>query len=147
MCVTLTVCVFSKNFPIFLSNIFAKIFLQNCDTRLLQWYLWSLGLVAANSRLRLCTCPLRLRAWQPQIRGYMLLSLSMCVALNLCVFSKIFFKNFLQNFSNIFCKNFCPNFFQNCDTRLLQWYLWSLGLVAANSRLRLCTCPLRLRAW
>ena len=34
-----------------------------------------------------------------------------------------------------------------CDTRLLQWYLWSPGLVAANSRLRLCTCPLRLWTW
>ena len=54
---------------------------------------------------------------------------------------------FFQNFSNIFFKNFCQNFFQNCDTRLLQWYLWSLGLVAANSRSRLCTCPLRLWAW
>ena len=42
---------------------------------------------------------------------------------------------------------FFRNFFQNCDTRLLQWYLWYLGLVAANSRLRLCTCPLRLWAW
>ena len=78
----------------------------------------------------------------------------MCVTVTLCVFSKIFFKNFFQNFSNIFFKNFCQNFFQNCDTRLLQWYLWfpglgsrkfatqvvylslaSLGLVAANSRL------------
>ena len=84
----------------------------------------------------------------------MLLSLSMCVSLTLCVFSKIFFKSFFQNFFNIFFKNFCQNFFQNCDTRLLQWYLWfpglgsrkfatqvvylslaSLGLVAANSRL------------
>ena len=52
-----------------------------------------------------------------------------------------------QKFSDSFFKNFCQNFFQNCDTRLLQWYLWSLGLVAANSRLRLCTCPLRLWAW
>ena len=59
----------------------------------------------------------------------------MCVTLTLCVFSNIFLKNFFQNFSNIFFKNFCQNFFQNCDTRLLQWYLWSLGLVAANSRL------------
>ena len=71
----------------------------------------------------------------------------MCVTLTLCVFSKkffknffqnfsnIFFKNFFQNFSNIFFKNFCQNCFQNCDTRLLQWYLWSPGLVAANSRL------------
>ena len=59
----------------------------------------------------------------------------MCVTLTLCVFSKIFFKKFFQNFSNIFFKNFCQYFFQNCDTRLLQWYLWSLGLVAANSRL------------
>ena len=59
----------------------------------------------------------------------------MCVTLTLCVFSNIFLKNFFQNFSNIFFKNFCQIFFQNCDTRLLQWYLWSLGLVAANSRL------------
>ena len=155
MCVTLTLCVFSKiffkNFSQNFSNIFFKNFcqnfFQNCDTRLLQWYLWSLGLVAANSRLRLCTCPLCLWAWQPQIRGYMLLSLSMCVTLTLCVYSKIFFKNIFQNFSNIFFKNFCQNFFHNCDTRLLQWYLWSLGSVAANSRLRLCTDPLRLWAW
>ena len=55
--------IFSKIFPIFFLKLFAKIFSQNCDTRLLQWYLWSLGLVAANSRLRLCTCPLRLWAW------------------------------------------------------------------------------------
>ena len=40
---------FPKNFPIFFSKIFAKKnFFQNCDTRLLQWYLWSPGLVAAN---------------------------------------------------------------------------------------------------
>ena len=62
-------------------------------------------------------------------------------------FFENFFQNFFQNFSNIFFKNFFLNFFQNCDTRPLQWYLWSLGLVAANSRLRLCTCPLRLWAW
>ena len=59
----------------------------------------------------------------------------MCATLTLCVFSKKFFKTFFQNFSNISSQNFCQNFFQNCDTRLLQWYLWSLGLVAANSRL------------
>ena len=59
----------------------------------------------------------------------------MCVTLTLCVFSKKIFKNFFQNFSNISFKIFCQNIFQNCDTRLLQWYLWSLGLVAANSRL------------
>ena len=56
----------------------------------------------------------------------------MSVTLTLCVFSKIFFKNLLQNICNIFFKNFCQNFFQNCDTRLPQWYLWSLGLVAAK---------------
>ena len=67
---------------------------------------------------------------------------------NFCqTFFENFFQNFFQNFSNIFFKNFFRNFFQNCDGRLLQWYLWSLGLVAANSRLRLCTCPLRLWAW
>ena len=59
----------------------------------------------------------------------------MCVTLTLFVFSKNFFKNFFENFSNISFKNFCQNIFQSCDTRLLQWYLWSLGLVAANSRL------------
>ena len=70
-------------------------------------------------------------------------------------FSDIFFKNFFQNFFQKFFPNFFAKFFpkffhyffQNCDTRLLQWYLWSLGWVAANSRLRLCTCPLRLWAW
>ena len=87
----------------------------------------SLGLVAANSRLH--------ASFTFYVRNP-----------TLCVFPKIF-KNFFQNFPNIFFKNFCQNFFQNCDTRLLQWYLWSLGLVAANSRLRLCTCPLRLWAW
>ena len=59
----------------------------------------------------------------------------MSVTLTLCVFSKKFFKNFFKNFSNIFFENFCQNFFQNCDARLLQWYLWTLGLVAATSRL------------
>ena len=142
--------IFQKIFPKFFQYFFQKILLKffpklrhtastmvslvpglasrKLATQVVYLSLASLGLVAAN-------------------RGYMLLSLSMCVTLTLCVFSKIFFKNFFQNFSNIFFKNFCQNFFQNCDTRLLQWYLWSLGLVAANSRLRLCTCPLRLWAW
>ena len=141
---------FQKIFPKFFQYFFQKILLKffpklrhtastmvslvpglgsrKLATQVVYLSLASLGLVAAN-------------------RGYMLVSLSMCVTLTLCVFSKIFFKNFFQNFSNIFFKNFCQNFFQNCDTRLLQWYLWSLGLVAANSRLRLCTCPLRLWAW
>ena len=136
MSVTLTLCVFSniflKNFFQNFSNIFFKNFCQNffqsCDTRLLQWYLWSLGLVAANSRLH--------ASFTFYVRNP-----------NLVRFFQNFFQKFFQNFSNIFLKNFCQNFFQNCDTRLLQWYLWSLGLVAANSRLRLCTCPLRLWAW
>ena len=136
MSVTLTLCVFSniflKKFFQNFSNIFFKNFcqnfFQNCDTRLLLWYLWSLGLVAANSRLH--------ASFTFYVRNP-----------NLVRFFQKNFQKFFQNFSNIFLKSFCQNFFQNCDTRLLQWYLWSLGLVAANSRLRLCTCPLRLWAW
>ena len=97
-------------------------------TQVVYLSLASLGLIAANSRLH--------ASFTFYVRNPIL-----------CVFSKIFFKNFFQNFSNICFKKFCQNFFQNCDTRLLQWYLWSLGLVAANLRLRLCTCPLRLWAW
>ena len=97
-------------------------------TQVVYLSLASLGLVAANSRLHAS------------------LTFYVCNP-NLVRFFQNFFQNFIQNFSNTFFKNFCQNFFQNCDTRLLQWYLWSLGLVAANSRLRLCTCPLRLWAW
>ena len=89
-------------------------------TQVVYLSLASLGLVAANSRLH--------ASFTFYVRNPNLV-------------------RFFQNFSNIFFKNFCQNFCQNCDTRLLQWYLWSLGLVAANSRLRLCTCPLRLWAW
>ena len=76
----------------------------------------SLGLVAANSQLH--------ASFTFYVRNP-----------NLVRFFQNFSKNFFQNFANIFSKNFCQNFFQNCHTRLLQWYLWSLGLVAANSRL------------
>ena len=97
-------------------------------TQVVYLSLASLGLVAANSRLH--------ASFTFYVRNP-----------NLVHFFQNFFEKLLQNFSNIFFKNFCQNFFQNCDTRLVQWYLWSLGLVAANSRLRLCTCPLRLWAW
>ena len=97
-------------------------------TQVVYLSLASLGLVAADSRLH--------ASFTFYVRNP-----------NLVRFFQKFFKIFFQNFSNIFFKNFCQKFFQNCDTRLLQWYLWSLGLVAANSRLRLCTCPLRLWAW
>ena len=96
-------------------------------TQVVYLSLASLGLVAANSRLH------------ASFTFY---------ALTLCVFSKIFFKQFFFKICPIFfSKIFAKIIFQNCDTRLLQWYLWSLGLVAANLRLRLCTCPLRLWAW
>ena len=98
-------------------------------TQVVYLSLASLGLVAANSRLH--------ASFTFYVRNPNLVRF----------FPKIFSKNFFQNFSNLFFKNFCQNVFQNCDTRLLQWYLWSLGLVAANLRLRLCTCPLRLWAW
>ena len=155
MCVTLTLCVFSKkifkNFFQNFSNIFFKNFCQNLfpklrhtastmlslvpglgsrklATQVVYLSLASLGLVAANSRLH--------ASFTFYVRNP-----------NLVRFFQIFFQKFFQNFSNIFFKRFGQNFLQNCDTRLLQWYLWSLGLVAANSRLRLCTCPLRLWAW
>ena len=155
MCVTLTLCVFSqiffKNFFQNFSNIFFKNFCKNFFPKLRHTASTMVSLVPGLGSRKLATQVVYLSLASlgsvAANRGYMLLSLSMCVTLTLCVFSKIFFKNFFQNFSNIFFKNFCQNFFQNCDTRLLQWYLWSLGLVAANSRLRLCTCPLRLWAW
>ena len=136
MCVNLTLCVicknFFKNFFQNFSNMFfincCQNFFQNCDTRVLQWYLWSLGLVAANSRLH---ASLTFYVRNP----------------NLVRFFQIFFQKFFPKFFQYVFEKYCQNFFQNCDTRLLQWYLWSLGLVAANLRLRLCTCPLRLWAW
>ena len=97
-------------------------------TQVVYLSLASLGLVAANSRLH--------ASFTFYVRNP-----------NLMRFFQNFFQKFFPKFSKIFFKKFCQNFLQNCDTRLLQWYLWSLGLVAANSRLRLCTCPLRLWAW
>ena len=97
-------------------------------TQVVYLSLASLGLVAANSRLH--------ASFTFYVRNP-----------NLVRFFQKFFPKFFPKFFQIFFKNFCQNFFQNCDTRLLQWYLWSLGLVAANWRLRLCTCPLRLWAW
>ena len=125
---------FPKYFPKFLPKFFPKLRhmasimvslvpglgSRKFATQVVYLSLASLGLVAANSRLH--------ASFAFYVRTPNLV-------------------RFFQNFSNIFLKNFCQDFFQNCDTRLLQWYLWSLGLVAANSRLRLCTCPLRLWAW
>ena len=79
---------FPKFFRYFFQKIFAKIFFQNCDTRLLQWYLWSLAL--SNSRLRVPGLGSRFK-------------LSICVTLTLCVYSKIFFKIFFQKFFRYFC--------------------------------------------
>ena len=98
-------------------------------TQVVYLSLASLGLVAANSRLH--------ASFTFYVRNPNLVRF----------FENFFHKFFPKFFQYFFSKNFCQNFFQNCDTRLLQWYLWSLGLVAANSRLRLCTCPLRLWAW
>ena len=156
MCITLTLCVVSKKFfqkffpkifQYFSQNFLPKFFQKlrhtastmvslvpglgsrKFATQVLHLSLASLGLVAANSRLH--------ASFTFYVRNP---NLVRC-------FQKFFSKIFSKNFSDIFFKIFCQNFFQNCDTRLLQWYLWSLGLVAANSRLRLCTCPLRLWAW
>ena len=155
MCVTLTLCVFSKNFfqtffPKFFQYFFQK-FLpkffpklrhtastmvslvpglgsRKFATQVVYLSLASLGLVAANSRLH---ASLTFYVRNP----------------NLVRFFQNFFPKIFSKIFPIFSQKFWQNFFQNCDTRLLQWYLWSLGLVAANSRLRLCTCPLRLWAW
>ena len=97
-------------------------------TQVVYLSLASLGLVAANSRLH---ASLTFYVRNP----------------NLVRFFQNFFQKFFPKFFQYCFQKFWQNFFQNCDTRLLQWYLWSLGLVAANSRLRLCTCPLRLWAW
>ena len=97
-------------------------------TQVVYFSLASLGLVAANSRLH---ASLTFYVRNP----------------NLVRFFQKNFQKFFPKIFQYFFRKFCPKFFQNCDTRLLQWYLWSLGLVAANSRLRLCTCPLRLWAW
>ena len=97
-------------------------------TQVVYLSLASLGLVAANSRLH--------ASFTFYVRNP-----------NLVRLFQNFFQKFFPNFFAKFFPKFFQYFFQNCDTRLLQWYLWSLGLVAANSRLRLCTCPLRLWAW
>ena len=84
----------------------------------------------------------------------MLLSLSMCVTLTLCVVSKIFFKNFFQKIFPYFFQKFLPKFFpklrhtastmvslvpglgsRKFATQVVYLSLASLGLVAANSRL------------
>ena len=162
MCVTLTLCVFSKiffkNFFQNFSNIFFKIFcqnfFQNCDTRLLQWYLWfpglgsrkfatqvvylslaSLGLVAANSRLH--------ASFTFYVRNP-----------NLVRFSQKIFQKFFSKFFQYFFQKFLPKYFpklrhtastmvslvpglgsRKFATQVVYLSLASLGLVAANSRL------------
>ena len=104
-------------------------------TQVVYLSLASLGLVAADSRLH--------ASFTFYVRNP-----------NLVRFFQNFFQKFFPKFFQYFFKNFCQIFFQNCDTRLLQWYLLvpglgsrkfatqvvylslaSLGLVAANSRL------------
>ena len=137
---------FPKKFPIFFSKILPKIFpklrhtastmvslvpglgSRKFATQVVYLSLASLGLVAANSRLH---ASFTFFLGNP----------------NLVRFFQKKFQKFFPKIFQYFFRKFCQKFFQNCDTRLLQWYLWSLGLVAANSRLRLCTCPLRLWAW
>ena len=82
-------------------------------TQVVYLSLASLGLVAANSRLH--------ASFNFYVRNP-----------NLVRFFQNFFQKSFPKFFQSFFKNFCQNFFQNCDTRLLQWYLWSLGLVAAT---------------
>ena len=155
MSVTLTLCVFSeiffKNFFQNFSNNFSKNFCQHFfpklrhtastmvslvpglgsrkfATQVVYLSLASLGLVAANSRLH--------ASFTLYVRNP-----------NLVRFFQKNFQKFFPKFFQYFFQKFLPKFFPKLRHTLLQWYLWSLGLVAANSRLRLCTCPLRLWAW
>ena len=50
------------------------------------------------------------------------LSLSMCVTLTLCGFSKIFFKNFLQNFFQKFFPNFFAKFFRKFFPKFFPYF-------------------------
>ena len=136
MCVTLTLCVFSKiffknffqDFSNISSKIFAKIFSKIAThtastmvslvpglgsrkfaTQVVYLSLASLGLVAANSRLH--------ASFTFYVRNP-----------NLVRFFQNFFQKFFQNFSNLFFQKFLPKFFPKLrHTRLRQWYLWSLG--------------------
>ena len=129
MCVTLTLCVFSKNFfknffkifPIFFSKVLAKFFpklrhtastmvslvpglgSRKFATQVVYLSLASLGLVAANSRLH--------ASFTFYVRNPNLVSFFQNFFPKL--FSKMFRKIFFQNFSNIFFKNFSQNFLQN----------------------------------
>ena len=97
-------------------------------TQVVYLSLASLGLVAANSRLH---ASLTFYVRNP----------------NLVRFFQNFFPKFFQKFFQYFFQKFLPKFFPKLRHTASTRYLWSLGLVAANSRLRLCTCPLRLWAW
>ena len=84
----------------------------------------------------------------------MLLSLSMCITLTLCVVSKNFFQKFFPKIFQYFFQNFLPKFFpklrhtastmvslvpglgsRKFATQVVYLSLASLGLVAANLRL------------
>ena len=162
MCVTLTLCVFSKNFfKIFFqnfSNIFFKNFCQNFfpklrhtastmvslvpglgsrkfATQVVYLSLASLGLVAANSRLH--------ASFTFYVRNP-----------NLVRFFQIFFQKSFPKFFQYFSQKFLPKFFpklrhtastmvslvpglgsRKFATQVVYLSLASLGLVAANSRL------------
>ena len=54
---------------------------------------------------------------------------------------------FFQKFLQYFFQKFLPKFFPKLRHTASTMVSLVLGLVAANSPLRLCTCPLRLWAW
>ena len=161
MCVTLTLCVFSKIFsknfskifPIFFSKIFANIFSKlrhtastmvslvpglgsrKFATQLVYLSLASLGFVAANSRLH--------ASFTFYVRNP-----------NLVRFFQKFFQKFFPKFFQYFFQKFLPIFFPNLRhtasamislvpglgsrkfaTQVVYLSLASLSLVAANSRL------------
>ena len=97
-------------------------------TQVVYLSLASLGLVAANSRLH--------ASFTFYVRNP-----------NLVRFFQNFFEKFFQNFLQYFFQKFLPKFFPKLRHTASTMVSSVPGLGAANSRLRLCTCPLRLWAW
>ena len=163
MCVTLTLCVFSKNFfkKFFqnFSNIFFQKFLPKFFPKLRHTASTMVSLVpglgSRNSRLRLCVylslASLRLVAANSRLHA----SFTFYVRNpNLVRFFQKFFQKFFPKFFQYFFQKFLPTFFSKLRhtastmvslvpglgsrkfaTQVVYLSLASLGLVAANSRL------------
>ena len=97
-------------------------------TQVVYLSLASLGLVAANSRLH--------ASFTFYVRNP-----------NLVRFFQNFFQKFFPKFFEYFFQKILPKFFPKLRHTASPMVSLVPGLGAAYSRLRLCTCPLRLWAW